>query len=400
MIAVFLAPAYLGACTYVLIRLFRSLGYCNNKFKSLFFRIPVTLIYAFFAFSPLIAFFLPKATQIRRVMQLIGSYWFGVMLYTLLIIAISQLVSVLLRRVFKVLPRDFFRKKTANFVCLLLSFTIIASVSVYGAVNARNIKVNNYLVSVNKQVEGIDSLNVVLIADLHMGYSIGIDHIKQMVEKVNAQKPDLVCIAGDIYDNDFDAFKNPDALSEELSKLSSTYGTYACWGNHDVNQKILGGFTFDNEPIIEHDSRMNDFLKKAEINLLADETVLIDDKFYVSGRVDGEKPATENNIRKTPEELLDGTDKSKPVFMIYHEPDELAEISEAGTDLLLCGHTHDGQIFPANIITALKWENSCGYLKKGDMHNIVTSGLGVWGPFMRVGTDAEICSIKVKLKPN
>ncbi len=46
MIAVFLAPAYLGACTYVLIRIFRSLGYCNNKFKSLFFRIPVTLIYA------------------------------------------------------------------------------------------------------------------------------------------------------------------------------------------------------------------------------------------------------------------------------------------------------------------------------------------------------------------
>lgn len=395
MIAVFLAPFYLGACLYVLLRIFRSLGYCNEKFKSLAFKIPVAAIYAFFAFSPLIAFFLPKATQLRRIMQLIGSYWFGVMLYTLLIVAISQLVSILLRRVFKVVPRDFFRKKATNLISLLLSIAIIGSVSVYGAVNARNIKVNDYSVTVNKQVEEIDSLNVVLIADLHMGYSIGEDHIKEMVEKVNAQKPDIICIAGDIYDNDFDAVKDPDAIAEELSNMSSTYGTYACWGNHDVNQVILGGFTFDNEPVIEHDSRMDDFLRKAKINLLADETVLIDDKFYVSGRVDGEKPATENGARKTPDELLKGIDNSKPIFMIYHEPDEFSEISEAGTDLLLCGHTHDGQLFPANIITAIKWENSCGYLKKGNMHNIVTSGVGVWGPFMRVGTDAEICSIKV-----
>lgn len=400
MIAVFLAPFYLGACLYVLLRLFRALDYCNEKFRSLFFRIPFSVIYTFFAFSPLIAFFLPKASQIRRVMQLIGSYWFGIMLYTILVVAISQCLSVLLRRVFKIVPRDFFKKTSANIVSLLLTVAIIGSVSVYGAVNARNIKINNYSVDVNKQIDKVDSLNIVLVADLHMGYSIGIEHIKKMVEKVNSQNPDIICIAGDIYDNDFDAFEDPDALAEELSKLSSRYGTYACWGNHDVNQKILGGFTFDNEQIIEHDSRMSDFLEKAEINLLADETVLIDDKFYVSGRVDGEKPATENNVRKSPDELLEGVDKSKPVFMIYHEPDELAEISEAGTDLLLCGHTHDGQLFPANIITALKWENSCGYLKKGDMHNIVTSGVGVWGPFMRVGTDAEICSIKVMLKPN
>lgn len=395
MIAVFLAPFYLAACLYVLLRLFRSLCYCNEKFRSPFFRIPVTIIYVFLAFSPLIAFLLPKSTQIRRVMQLVGSYWFGVMLYTLLVVAITHLVSVLLRRTFKILPYDFFRKKAANIVSLLLTVAIIGSVSVYGAVNARNIKVNDYSVTINKQVDGINSMNIVLIADLHIGYSVGVDHIKQMVEKVNAQNPDIILIAGDIYDNDFDAFESPKLLAEELSKMKSTYGTYACWGNHDVNQKILGGFTFDDEPVIEHDSRMVDFLNESNINILADETVLIDDRFYISCRVDGEKPATENNIRKTPDELLNGVDKSKPIIMLYHEPDEIAEIAEAGTDLLLCGHTHDGQLFPANIITALKWENSCGYLKKGDMNNIVTSGVGVWGPYMRVGTSSEICNIVV-----
>ena len=81
--------------------------------------------------------------------------------------------------------------------------------------------------------------------------------------------------------------------------------------------------------------------------------------------------------------------------MLDHEPSELKELSEAGVDIDLCGHTHDGQMFPGNLVTKLFWENSCGYLKKGEMHNIVTSGIGLFGPNMRVGTKAEICSVKV-----
>lgn len=396
MIAVFIAPVYIAVCLYILLRFFRCLGYCDSALKSLLFRVPFSIIYAVFAFSPLIAFFLPKATLIRRLIQQVANCWFGTMAYALMIIALCQLVSVLLRRVFHILPKDFFRTKSRNIISLALSFAIIASVSTYGFYHARDIKVNkDYSVVVNKSVDGMESLNVVLIADLHIGYSIGVNHITNMVNLINEQKPDIVCIAGDIYDNDFDAFDDPDALAEALSKIQSKYGTFACWGNHDVNQKILGGFTFDNEPVIEHDYRISDFLKKANINILEDESVLIDDKFYVVGRVDGEKPATENDIRKNPDELLEGLDKSKPIFVIYHEPDELSELAEAGTDLLLCGHTHDGQLFPGNILTGLMWENSCGYLQKGNMHNIVTSGVGIWGPFMRVGTDSEICPIQV-----
>ena len=73
----------------------------------------------------------------------------------------------------------------------------------------------------------------------------------------------------------------------------------------------------------------------------------------------------------------------------------IVAMAEAGADLDLCGHTHDGQMFPGNLVTALMWENSCGYLQKGAMHNIVTSGIGVFGPNMRVGTKSEICSITV-----
>lgn len=399
MIAVFIAPVYIAICSYILIRFLRALGYCSDFFKKKAFIIPVSVVFFLLALSPLIGFFMPVNTVIRRTIIGIGNYWFGIMLYTLLIIAISHLFSVLLRRVFKVIPKDFFRKKKQNIICILLTILIASSISTYGILNAQNIKVNdNYNVTVNKVVSGDKQLKVVLIADIHIGYSIGVNHLNDMVEKINQQKPDIVCIAGDIYDNDYDAFENPESLAKVLSQIKSKYGTYACWGNHDVNQKILGGFTFDNEPVIEHDKRMAKFLEDSNIKILEDDYVLIDDQFYVVGRIDGEKPATENGTRKTPEQLLDGLDHTKPIIVIAHEPDELQETANAGADVLLCGHVHDGQLFPANIVTAIVWENSCGYLQKGNMHNIVTSGVGIWGPFMRVGTDSEICDITVNFK--
>ena len=88
-------------------------------------------------------------------------------------------------------------------------------------------------------------------------------------------------------------------------------------------------------------------------------------------------------------------DADKPILVIDHEPDQLQELADAGVDIDLCGHTHDGQMFPGNLTIKLLWENPCGYLKKDQMHNIVTSGVGVFGPNMRVGTKSEICVIDV-----
>ncbi len=91
-------------------------------------------------------------------------------------------------------------------------------------------------------------------------------------------------------------------------------------------------------------------------------------------------------------------DLSLPVLVIDHEPGELQELADAGVDADLCGHTHDGQLFPGNLTIKLMWENACGYLKKGDMHSIVTSGVGLFGPNMRVGTKSEICDIMMHFK--
>ena len=140
---------------------------------------------------------------------------------------------------------------------------------------------------------------------------------------------------------------------------------------------------------------MDEFLEKAGITLLRDEYVLINDSFYLYGRPDYERPGRGIDKRKTPQEITEGMDLSLPVLVIDHEPRELQELADAGVDVDLCGHTHDGQVFPGNIVIRFFWENKCGYLKKGNMHNIVTSGVGLFGPNMRVGTKSEICDISI-----
>ena len=97
----------------------------------------------------------------------------------------------------------------------------------------------------------------------------------------------------------------------------------------------------------------------------------------------------------TPAELVEGLATDKPILVLDHQPRELEELAAAGVDVDLCGHTHDGQMFPGNLTVRLFWENACGCLRVGSMHSIVTSGVGLFGPNMRVATRAEICPITI-----
>ena len=216
-----------------------------------------------------------------------------------------------------------------------------------------------------------------------------------MVRKINRMDADLVVIAGDLFDNEYEALDDPNKLAKILSGIKSKYGVYACYGNHDIEEKILAGFTFRSKKKKVSDPRMDQLLKNAGIKLLRDEGVLIADSFYLYGRADAKVPGRGIQSRKTAKEITSTMDMDKPVIVLDHEPSELQKLSDAGVDLDLCGHTHDGQMFPGNLTVKLFWENAYGYLKKGNMHNIVTSGVGVFGPNMRVGTKNEICEITV-----
>lgn len=392
MIFLFLLPFYLGVSSYMMFRFFYWMKHCNHRFNWLRFKVPFAVVYLFMALSPVIAFLLPKSA-VAIVIRRISTYWIGIMLYSLLYVVLFDLLRLIAKHT-KLKNMLLFSRGSVISIGSVVVACAVAT-CLYGIFNARNIKVNEYSVTVNKSCGSDKHLKAVLVADLHMGYAIGVDHITNMVEKINQQDADIVIIAGDIFDNSYDGMDDPEGIKAQLKSIKSKYGVYAVYGNHDIDEKILMGFTFDWGGKQLHSEKMTNFMKECNIKLINDESVLINDEFYLVGRRDTDKPGTEDGTRAEISELTKDLDKTKPIFVLSHEPDELQKTADAGADIDFSGHTHDGQLFPGNLTIGLFWENPCGMIKKDNMYSIVTSGVGVYGTFMRVGTDAEICSVDI-----
>lgn len=392
MIFLFLLPFYLGVSSYMMFRFFYWMKQCNHRFNWLRFKVPFAVVYLFMALSPVIAFLLPKSA-VAIVIRRISTYWIGIMLYSLLYVVLFDLLRLIAKHTKLKNTLLFSRGSVISIGSVVVACAV--ATCLYGIFNARNIKVNEYSVTVNKSCGSDKHLKAVLVADLHMGYAIGVDHITNMVEKINQQDADIVIIAGDIFDNSYDGMDDPEGIKAQLRSIKSKYGVYAVYGNHDIDEKILMGFTFDWGGKQLHSEKMTNFMKECNIKLINDESVLINDEFYLVGRRDTDKPGTEDGSRAEISELTKDLDKTKPIFVLSHEPDELQKTADAGADIDFSGHTHDGQLFPGNLTIGLFWENPCGMIKKDNMYSIVTSGVGVYGTFMRVGTDAEICSVDI-----
>ena len=103
-------------------------------------------------------------------------------------------------------------------------------------------------------------LRISLVSDLHLGYNSSLNHVKKMVKMINDSNSDLVVMAGDIFDNNYSSISKPKEVISELKKIKSKYGVYAVCGNHDIDEKILAGFTFSfkkGKKLI--DSKMEEF---------------------------------------------------------------------------------------------------------------------------------------------
>lgn len=395
MIFLYLLPFYLAIGGYLLFRVFHWTFSFAKPLNAKRFKIPFGIAYTLSLVSPLFANLLPKTT-ITIWVRKFSTYWLGIMLYMLIAVALIDITRFVLKHTrFK---NSFLFTSRGLVIIGTVIAVFLSCICTYGLYNARNIEINTYDIDVAKSCGSTTDLKIALIADLHMGYSIGTREISNMVTKVNALNPDIILIAGDIFDNSFDALDNPEAICRQLRSMKSKYGTYAVYGNHDIEEKLLVGFTFGENSEKVNSKQMDDFLEDCNITLLRDETLLINDEFYIVGRRDYQKPSSKDGTRLSPEKLTENLDKSKPIIFVDHEPSELQETADAGADIDLSGHTHDGQLFPANIIVGLSWENPCGMIKKDDMYSIVTSGVGVFGPYMRVGTESEICEINVHFK--
>lgn len=253
---------------------------------------------------------------------------------------------------------------------------------VYGGWNARNPVLTEYDVTVDKDAGSLQQLQIAMISDIHYGPIIDTQRLKRLIEMINEIKPDIVVLAGDITDGSLPQ-REARKLAEVLGQIQVPYGTFAVPGNHDRDLR-------------DDNSELMRYLKEEGIHVLKDNYISVRDSFYLIGRDDPNRRSVP--ARMELKDLMTGIDSSKPLILLDHQPVDLEKAQASGIDLQLSGHTHRGQIFPANLITRLVYELDWGLLKKGTYHLIVSSGYGTWGPPLRIGNQPEVVSITMTFK--
>lgn len=248
----------------------------------------------------------------------------------------------------------------------------------YGTRNAYSPVIKELEITMPKKEATVDQLHIVAASDFHLGLLSNKRHLERFVDLSNKLQPDVVFLGGDIVDDD-PIWYSAKGMSHTMAQLKTNYGVYGVLGNHEYYGK-----------------KIPEMVKEMEISgvkMLLDETIKIADAFYLTGRED-----LTNKGRKTLHELKEEVDDSLPWFVIDHTPSDLKLPSELGVDFHFSGHTHLGQLWPNHIFTRKLFELDHGYLQKGGLHAVVSSGFGFWGPPVRIGSRSEIWSIRVIFK--
>lgn len=218
-------------------------------------------------------------------------------------------------------------------------------------------------------------LRLLVASDQHLGYwsqNAAIDKLAQIVKQ---QKPDAVMLVGDIMDQSPD-YWNDLNMAENFKKIKAPDGVFAVLGNHEYYGGIKGNL---------------EALEKSGATLLTDQVAVVENKFAVVGRLD----ATDGQRKSLDELIAPISESNLPIILLDHQPQSLDRVQKAGVDISLHGHTHNGQIFPGNLIVSLIWDLAYGYQQRGNTHYVVSSGFGFWGVPLRLGSRSEVWVLDV-----
>ncbi|WP_308128203.1 metallophosphoesterase [Modestobacter italicus] len=225
-------------------------------------------------------------------------------------------------------------------------------------------------------------LRIVTFSDGHLSATYGGRRFERVVETVNAQRPDVVAIVGDLVDGDVDELREDVA---PLADLVSEQGVFFVTGNHE--------YFVDTQAWMRH-------LPTLGVDVLRNERVAIGRAgatFDLAGIDD--RVAADSGVPGHGADLdaaLDGRDDATPLVLLAHQPVMVEQARAAGVGLQLSGHTHGGQLWPFDYAVLLDQPAVEGWSTQGDTQLYVTAGAGYWGPPMRVGARPEVTVIELQ----
>lgn len=297
------------------------------------FRYPILywLVLYIIAFSIIIG----RLHESLRVFSIISNYWMFIFEYGLLLCMAAHLI---------IWSSPFKNVQIIGSIAIVMLFVL----SVVGSYLAYSPVVRHLEITMDKKSSKLESLRVVVASDFHLGVLSHKKHLQRFVTLSNEAKPDIVFLVGDIVD---------DVL-----------------GNHEYYGKKISEFVEE--------------MENANVKILRDETIRIDNALLLTGQED-----RTNKDRKQLDALKLTDDL--PWFVMNHTPNDLITPAKIGVDFHMSGHTHKGQLWPNQYITARVFELDYGYKMKGKMHTLVSSGFGFWGPPMRIGSRSELWVVDI-----
>lgn len=298
-------------------------------------------------------------SAVHDVFKIVGSYWLFFFEYGLIFSLIANFIYFVVR----------YKNKKIISLCAIIPVIFLCFWGIY---NAYMPVVHTTTMKIDKPLS--EPIRVVVASDFHLGILSDAQHLQNFVNLANEAKPDLVLLAGDLVDDDPRWFVE-EGMAAILSQLKTTYGVYGIVGNHEY----YGG---------KMDELVRE-IEKANVHMLLDETILIDDLLYVTGQEDI------TNTERLHIEQLAPSDSTKPWLVVNHTPNDLQSPLQAGADVQFSGHTHKGQLWPNEYITNAIFEVDYGHEKKENMHVLVSSGYGFWGPPMRIGSQSELWVVDI-----
>jgi predicted MPP superfamily phosphohydrolase len=291
----------------------------------------------------------------------IGNSWLVIMFYLLmafLVLDIGRLVHLV--------PATWLR---GNAITSLVLTGVMLVTFIGGNIHYHNKQRQEINLTTDKPLER--PLKIVMLSDLHAGFHNRRAEVGRWVNMINAEKADLILIAGDIIDGNVRPLLEQ-GTAEELKRLNAP--TLACLGNHEYITGI---------------DKALDLLGKTDIRILRDERINVGN-VTIAGRDD-----RSNRRRKSVEQLMQGVTRGDYIILLDHQPFNLEEAEQNGVDLQLSGHTHRGQVWPLNWVTKKMYECDYGQWRKGKTDYYVSSGMGIWGGKFRIGTDSEYAVITI-----
>ena len=321
--------------------------------------------------------------------------WALILYYIVILDLLLRLCDLLIRKILK--KKDEKAEKTYENSTLrkwlyssgLVPVLVTAVIMICGVITMNNVIATTYEVQTEKTLRP-EGYRVVMIADSHYGVAGSYEDLVIKADEISSLSPDAVILCGDIVDETTEPAQ-VDEIFDAFGDIRTTCGVYFVWGNHDRSSAAL------------HTQFSEEYLRNviAEngITILEDEVLNINDDLVIVGRED-KYEAKKGKDRKPMEVLMQDVDRSRFVICADHQPSSFEEESRCGVDLILSGHTHGGQIWPARQVEEILAldDGIYGRYEIGNTTAIVTSGFYGWSWPVKSGVPSEYVVVNIRKK--